>query len=240
LPNHEVNGDLLGTKTYSDIVYVGNSFIFHVEEYNVTSDIKPEAETLLKQGDELKFTIINEPEVNFSEAEEAILGIAGSKYVNITRNGLVFDSLEDFLIMPYIIVDAIVVPVSSQQIEAEGSNNTMELMQDLFDNPEEGYSVIKNEITERCYEIEYTFEFTQMSGYIHRKYDVNTGLVLLSHEDVVIFATENPEEIVAYSNILLISNEEEAMTTANPMLTIYLSILILALVLTQKKRKKGN
>jgi hypothetical protein len=230
LPNHEVNADVVGTKTYSDIVYVGNTFTYYVDKYEVSTDSKPEAETLLKKGDELVFTIISEPELNYSEPEEAFLGIAGPKIVSISLNGYVFDSIDDFLLMPYIIVDAIVVPVCSQQIEAEGCTNFMEMMEDMFDDPGEGYSVITNNITENYYELEYTFEITQMSGYVHRKYDIETGLVLLSHEDVDLFAIENPDELIASSDILLIHEEEKTRTTSFPIYSLFLLLPVIVLV----------
>jgi hypothetical protein len=233
-----VKGEVLGTKTYSDVVYVGNSFTWYVEKFNVSSETKPEAETVLEEGDELKFTIINYPEVNYSEVEEAILGITGSKYVSITQNGEEFDRVDAFLVMPYIFIDAIVIPVSSQEVEAQGCTNTMEMMQDMFDEPSEGYTVINNEIIESYYEIEYTFEIAPMSGYIRRKYDIETGIVLLSHEDIDIYEFDNPEKLIASSDILLVNEDERTTTTTSSIIPLFLSILIPSFAMIRKRRKK--
>ena len=186
----------------------------------------------------LLHTIFFRKPINYTEPEEALLGIAGPRFVSITRNGLVFDSREDFLLMPYIIIDAVVVPITSQQIDAQGSTNFMEMMEDMFDNPEEGISVIINSITEKYYELEYTFEIAPMSGYVHRKYDIETGLVILSHEDIDIFTFENQSELIESSEILLVHEDEKTTDTTYPLIPFYIGIF--TLILIRIKRKKRN
>ncbi len=54
----------------------------------------------------------------------------------------------------------------------------MELMQDMFEEPKEGISVITKELTESYYELEYTYETALEKRYIRKKYDRDTGILL--------------------------------------------------------------
>ena len=240
LPNHTGIGNTVGTKEYSNIVSVGNSFVWYVDTYDVTSVIKPESETALKKNDKIEVTIIKEPELEIVDIEDVFEGITGIDCVNYTVNDHYFNSTDTFHYMPYPFYDGWIYAISFQGIDAQGCTNFMELMQDMFEEPEEGISVITNELTESYYELEYTYETALEKGYIRKKYDRDTGILLVSHEDVELYAIGSDDVLLVSADILLVYEDEKTSTTDFSLLVLVLCFQLITIFLNRWQKKKKN
>ncbi len=231
LPYINSNGEITGTKIYSDIVTIGNSFVWYVDRYDVHSTTRPEAELVLEKGDKINVTIINEPNLNISTKYDFWFGI-NSSYVNYTLNdGYLAKS--DFHLIPKPFFYGWIYPINI--VNETSTYDYFELYHDLYEKS--GVILTKNKLTEDYYELEGTIDSSFNKGYIYRKYDRKTGILLKYQEDIDFF---NGSEIFLSGDIIFTYEEERANTISYPVNTVLFSVLVLYICIIKDKKRKGN